>query len=77
KIVGLTASSDRLVAFRERRLSKMGRPSTEDYANVDSIREELAYAQKIFIQLGNCPVIDVTSKAIEETASEVLTVLGR
>ncbi|MBI1909118.1 MAG: kinase/pyrophosphorylase [Deltaproteobacteria bacterium] len=77
KVVGLTASPEKLVAFRELRLSKMGRPMSENYATVDHIRSELIYAQKIFAQLGNCPIIDVTAKAIEEVASEIQNVLGK
>lgn len=77
KIVGLTIAVDKLAELRGMRLVKMGRPATEDYANTEAIREELQYAHRVFAGLGNRPVIDVTSKAIEEIASEILTALGR
>lgn len=77
KLVGLTISPEKLVDLRQTRLARLGRPRLEDYANLDFIRQELNYAHRIFNQLGQCPVIDVTSKAIEEVASEVLTVLGK
>lgn len=74
KLVGLTISPEKLVELRQTRLVKLGRPRSEDYANLESIRQELLFADGVF---SGCPVIDVTSKAIEEVASEVLTVLGR
>lgn len=77
KVVGLTISPEKLVELRGTRLVKMGRPRSGDYANIDAIKQESSYAGRIFSELGNCPVIDVTSKAIEEVASEVLTVLGK
>lgn len=77
KVVGLTISPEKLVELRGTRLIKLGRPLTGDYADLESIREESSYANRIFAELGNRPVIDVTSKAIEEVASEALTVLGK
>lgn len=77
KLVGLTIEPEKLVDLRGTRLARLGRPRSQDYANIDSIRQELLYAQRIFSELGKCPVIDVTTKATEEVASEVLTVLGK
>ncbi len=77
KLVGLTISAEKLVQLRETRLVKLGRPLSEEYASYDRINEELAYARKIFENLGNIPVIDVTGKAIEEIATEVLLALGK
>jgi regulator of PEP synthase PpsR (kinase-PPPase family) len=44
------------------------------YANTDRITAELEYAQKLFKQL-NCPVINVSKKAIEETASIIMSII--
>jgi [pyruvate, water dikinase]-phosphate phosphotransferase / [pyruvate, water dikinase] kinase len=77
KLVGLTISAEKLVQFRETRLIKLGRPLSEEYASIDRINEELNYARGVFEQLGNIPVIDVTGKAIEEIATEVLLALGK
>lgn len=77
KLVGLTITPEKLVDLRGTRLAKLGLRRSEEYANIDAIRQELLYADRIFKELGSCPVIDVTSKAIEEVASEVLTVLGK
>lgn len=77
KLVGLTISADKLVELRTSRLTKMGKSISDNYANLETVREELTHAQRLFADLGNIPVIDVTAKAIEEVATEVLTVLGR
>ena len=77
KMVGLTINPEKLVQLRETRLVKLGRPLSEEYASFDRINEELDYARRIFDQLGNIPNIDVTAKAIEEIATEVLLALGK
>jgi regulator of PEP synthase PpsR (kinase-PPPase family) len=77
KMVGLSITAEKLVQLRETRLIKLGRPLSEEYANLDRVNEELAYARKVFESLGNLPVIDVTGKAIEEIATEVLLTLGK
>jgi regulator of PEP synthase PpsR (kinase-PPPase family) len=77
KMVGLSITAEKLVQLRETRLIKLGRPLSEEYANLDRVNEELAYAGKVFESLGNLPVIDVTGKAIEEIATEVLLTLGK
>lgn len=76
-MIGLTISAEKLVRLRETRLVKLGRPLSEEYANYERVSEELAYAQKVFEGLGNIPYIDVTGKAIEEIATEVLLTLGK
>ena len=76
KLIGLTIAPEKLVDLRATRLMRLHRPLSEDYANLDFIRQEVSFANKIFSKLDQCPVIDVTLKAIEEVASEVLTVLG-
>lgn len=77
KLAGLTIAPEKLVELRSARLARLGLPRSENYASTDYIRQELQYAEKIFEELGGIPVIDVTSKAIEEVATEVLTVLGK
>lgn len=74
KYVALTVDANKLATIRAMRLRKLGRPESEVYASIDHIREEIDYALRLFRALG-APVIDVTGKAIEETASEVLNLL--
>lgn len=75
KLVGLTIAPQKLSTLRSSRLRKLGRPDTEAYGKVEFIREELEYATSIFRSLTGIPIIDVTDKAIEETASDIINLL--
>lgn len=74
RVVGLTIQADKLREIRRERLRKLGVTGAGRYGDPGRIREELAFAQRVFERIG-CPVIDVTNKAVEETASEVLQIL--
>ncbi|WP_147534791.1 pyruvate, water dikinase regulatory protein [Bacillus marasmi] len=76
KCVGLIISPDHLNAIRTERLRNLGLKSKANYANYERILEELEYAEKIMKRIG-CPVINVSNKAIEETADYILDVLKR
>lgn len=75
KIVGLTIDPRKLSTIRTARLKKLGRPETESYASIAHIQEEVRYALNLFKQM-KVPVIDVTGRAIEETASEIIYLLN-
>jgi len=47
---------------------------TANYASMERILQELEYADMVYKKLG-CPVIDVSRKAVEETASIILQIL--
>ncbi len=51
--------------------------ATGDYAKPEFVRKEMQYAINIFNSHPQWPVIDVTSKPIEEIASEILTFCAR
>ncbi|MGH7362009.1 MAG: kinase/pyrophosphorylase, partial [Candidatus Methylomirabilales bacterium] len=72
--VGLTVKPERLVEFRRVRIRqlKVGLPIS--YAEPRHVRAELAYGRQLFRQ-GDFPVVDVTDKSLEETATEVVAVL--
>ncbi|GIP20399.1 MULTISPECIES: pyruvate, water dikinase regulatory protein [Paenibacillus] len=74
KIFGLTIEAEHLVKIRAERLKAMGLPDGVRYASLERVEEELQYAQSLFNSLG-CPVIDVTDKAIEETAGLIMKFL--
>ena len=73
KVIGLTIRPDQLNVIRQERLKTLGLTSSADYASLERILRELDYAEKIMRKVG-CPVIDVTHKAVEETASKVLEI---
>lgn len=76
RIIGLTNSPEKLNAIREVRLKSLGLRENSNYASISRILDELEYADKIMKRLG-CPIIDVSNKAIEETADNVLSLLDK
>jgi len=74
KCVGLIISPDKLNEIRKERLKALGLTSQANYASFERILEELEYAEKIMKRVG-CPVINVSNKAVEETASQILDIL--
>ena len=74
KIIGLTNTPEKLNEIRQSRLKALGLSSSANYAKFDRILEELDYAEKVMKKIG-CPVINVSDKAIEETASDILDIM--
>lgn len=74
KIIGLTNTPEKLNQIRQERLKALGLSSNANYAKFDRILQELDYSDKIMKKVG-CPVIDVSSKAIEETAGIIMDVM--
>lgn len=76
KIFGLTINPLQLIEIRKRRLDKFHRiPSNIEYAGDARILEEFDFADKIIRRLG-CKTIDVTQRAIEDTALIIIKTLG-
>lgn len=71
RLVGLTIAPQKLMMIRTERLKKLGRSENESYAQLENIRDEINYATRIFRELG-AYVVDVTGKAIEETATDII-----
>lgn len=76
KIIGLVIDPFKLNFIRSERLRSMGLDSNANYANIERINEELTYARNVMRRL-HCPIIDVSSKAIEETANLVMDIVKR
>lgn len=76
KIVGLTIKPQILNSIRQERLKALGLAGNADYASMERIMKELDYAEGIMKKVG-CPIIDVSNKAVEETASKVLEIYYR
>jgi regulator of PEP synthase PpsR (kinase-PPPase family) len=74
-VVGLTMQPERLLKIRTERLKALGLPSQAHYASLDRIEKELLFASEIMNRL-KCPVIDVSEKAIEETAGLIMELLA-
>jgi len=74
KIVGLTISPRQLQRIRVERLKALGLSVGASYADPERILKELEFADGVFRRLG-CHVVDVTDRAVEETASLILEIL--
>lgn len=67
---GLKISPDKLNDIRKERLKALGLNDEASYANIERIKAELEFFEKITTRLG-CRVIDVSNKAVEETANVI------
>lgn len=74
RVIGLSIKPELLNEIRQERLRTLGLKSGADYASLERILIELDYANNIMRRVG-CPIIDVSSKAVEETASKVLEIV--
>lgn len=74
RIIGLTTNPIKLNEIRQERLKALGLSDTASYANLDRILEELDYADKIMKRI-QCPIIDVATKAVEETANIIIEIM--
>lgn len=72
RVVGLTIEINQLVEIRKARLKQLGMPIDASYGLADQVKAELDYARRIFDKHPHWPVIDVTGRAIEETAVIIL-----
>jgi len=75
RVACLVVKPERLSELRQARVERMG-TTTKGYADIDYVRREIAYAYKIFDRRRDWPLVDVTSKPLEEAASEVVALTG-
>lgn len=71
KCVGLKISPEKLNEIRRERLKSLGLNDQASYANIERITQEIRHFDQIAERIG-CKVIDVTNKAVEETANVVI-----
>lgn len=76
RCIGLVINPEHLNAIRTERLKALGLTAQANYANLDRISQELEYSRKIIERIG-CPIIDVSQKAVEETANIILEIIKR
>ncbi len=74
-IVALTIHIDRLVEIRKVRLNHLESSARGEYAEYDRVAEELQHFRKIVRSGYPWPVVDITGKSIEESASEVIAII--
>lgn len=71
RIIGLTMEPEALLRIRVERLKAMGLPQGANYATLQRIQQESDYALALMEKL-RCTKIDVSSRAIEETAAIIM-----
>lgn len=77
KIFGLTIDPDALFQIRKNRLSRLGLQRDEgEYADIAKVSDEIEFANTIFSENKRWPVFNVTGKALEETAAEIIKLLN-
>lgn len=76
KCIGLRISPEKLNEIRKERLKALGLGNQAAYATLNRINEELEYFNKVVEKI-NCEVIEVSNKAVEETANIILQMLKR
>lgn len=76
KCIGLKISAEKLNDIRKERLKSLGLGDQATYANLERISQELEHFNRIVDKI-DCPVIDVSNKAVEETANIILNKLRK
>jgi regulator of PEP synthase PpsR (kinase-PPPase family) len=74
RIFGLTIEPDALHGIRMTRIRNLGLGADSNYGHLEHILMELEYAHEIFRRNPTWPVVDVTSRAVEETATVILKI---
>ncbi len=76
RIIGLIIDPYKLNTIRSERMKALGFSGTANYTDIARIEDELSYAKEVMRQL-HCQVLDVSNKAIEETASRIMAIVQR
>jgi regulator of PEP synthase PpsR (kinase-PPPase family) len=76
KVVGLITDPQHLALVRRERLKNMGaEASSASYADLQYIQQELRFSLRLCQQY-RWPVVNVTGKAVEESASEIINLVA-
>ncbi|MCL6636852.1 MAG: kinase/pyrophosphorylase [Alicyclobacillus sp.] len=76
KVIGLSIRPEKLHRVRQERLKALGLTAEASYASLERIVAELEFAHDVMKRL-RCPVIDVSDRAVEETAGIILDYIAR
>ncbi len=75
RVIGLTIDAGDLAQIRRARLERLGHDKGGEYADPDKVVEEIEYANELFRKNRKWPIFNVTGKALEETASEIIKLM--
>lgn len=71
KCFALIISAEKLNSIRKERLKALGLKDDANYAQIERIQNEIIHFEKVISEIG-CTVIDVTNRAVEETANVII-----
>ena len=76
RVFALTIDPESLQEIRRHRLVTMQVAGRSNYSDMDYILAELDWAEDLYRQNPSWPVIDVTRKAVEETAAIIIKIMN-
>ncbi|MAG57448.1 MAG: phosphoenolpyruvate synthase regulatory protein [Planctomycetes bacterium] len=76
RVVALTMDPDQLVKVRTARLRRLGHVVGRGYNDHERIHKELLEAKRLYVR-NRWPIVNVTNKSVEETATEVIAMVRR
>jgi [pyruvate, water dikinase]-phosphate phosphotransferase / [pyruvate, water dikinase] kinase len=75
KIFALTIDPQTLFEIRKKRLEKLGSQIHHSYADLKTVSEEIEWANSLYAKNRKWKVFDITGKALEETASDIIRLI--
>lgn len=79
KIIALTIQADVLHSIRKARLDRLSKDPMqskgESYASFEHVVQDIEYAHDLYKQNKRWPIFDVSGKALEENASEIIRIV--
>jgi len=72
RVLALMIDPHRLMEIRRARLKKLGQ-NPSDYTDINAIIQELKYCRELYRQQPKWEVLDVTGRAVEEVATDVMS----
>lgn len=76
KVVGLIIDHESLYRIRRKRLEKFGQDPGNEYASMQHISKEIEYATELYKKNRRWPVFNITDRALEETAAEIIRIVA-
>ena len=79
RVIALTIDLQRLIKIRQVRLKEFRKSGFAfNYSEVDHVRKELAYCKDLYFRHPDWLVLDVTGRAVEELANDIVShIVGR
>lgn len=77
RIVALVIDAERLARYRLSRLAQMKSPHAASYADLAHVSDEVEWVRELYRRNSQWHVIDITGKAVEEVAGEIISVMTR